>query len=172
MDISLKSEAEKLTESIKRLIKEEEDSYIIYANRVAELTNELQTNPDLQNDRSENNSFVVTKENRDIAQAMVNTISARIESLRGELTAYKPTGYITLGTTVELRLLSIDGMPPSYETKSFIIKIVNHATGKASAGLIANDSPIGLAVLGKKAGDEIVAIAPGGRVRYKIERMY
>lgn len=173
IDESFKSEADRLTANIKQLIVTEEESYKLYSDKVASLTNELQTNKDLQNDRSENNSYVITKENRDIAQAMVNNIGARIESLKNELTAYKPTSTVTLGTTLALSLVSIDGKAPKENnTKPFIIKVVSHATGKASAGLIANDSPVGVAVMGKSLGDVVTAIAPGGRIQYKIERMY
>ena len=74
IDESFKSEADRLTANIRKLIVTEEESYKLYSDKVASLTNELQTNKDLQNDRSENNSYVITKENRDIAQAMVNNI--------------------------------------------------------------------------------------------------
>ena len=35
-------------------------------------------------------------------------------------------------------------------------------------GRISNESPIGLALLGKRVGDEVVARTPGGEIRFKI----
>jgi transcription elongation factor GreA len=35
-------------------------------------------------------------------------------------------------------------------------------------GRISNESPIGLALLGKRVGDEAVAQTPGGEIRIKI----
>lgn len=172
MDTSLKVEADKLTARIGLIINKEQEMYEQYSQKVKDLSFALQNDKRLQGDLSENNSYHIAKEERDVAQAMLNVIGSRIEALQCEVNDYVPSGFITLGTTVELRLISIDGQPSSYSNQRFIVRVVNHATGKAADGFVAIDSPVGDAIIGKSAGDEVIAISPGGRVQYKIERIY
>ena len=47
-------------------------------------------------------------------------------------------------------------------------KIVGSQEANPMGGMISEDSPFGKALLGKKAGDEVVVEAPSGAVEYKI----
>ena len=170
MDITLKKDAERILNSINDLIVTEQQNYEKYSKQVAKLTWELQNNPDLQTDLSENASYQVTKENRDIAQSMCNTVNAKIASLQKEFEEYEPSSFAKHGTTLELSILDIDDTPVPNE--KFIIRLVNHESCKAVYNLVSMDSPVGVACIGKHQGDIVTAIAPGGRTRYKIERMY
>jgi transcription elongation factor GreA len=38
-------------------------------------------------------------------------------------------------------------------------------------GKISNESPIGIALLGKKVGDTAVAAAPGGQIVFKVVKV-
>jgi transcription elongation factor GreA len=49
--------------------------------------------------------------------------------------------------------------------------IVGSAEADPEKGWISNESPIGKALLGKKAGDEIEVTVPAGTIRYKIKKI-
>jgi transcription elongation factor GreA len=50
-------------------------------------------------------------------------------------------------------------------------KIVGSAEADPEKGWISNESPIGQALLGKKAGDLIEIDVPAGKIQYKIKRI-
>ena len=49
-----------------------------------------------------------------------------------------------------------------------IIKIVGYAEANFEEGKISDESPIGMAVMGKKAGDVVEVQSPGGVIEMKI----
>jgi len=59
---------------------------------------------------------------------------------------------VALGSTVELE------SPDGRET----FTIVGSAEARPAAGRISNESPVGRALLGKRAGDEVVVHLPNG----------
>lgn len=61
------------------------------------------------------------------------------------LNKYKPTGFIALGSKVQLTINS-----DSYE-----FQIVPPSIGDAASGLLASDSRVAESIIGKKAGDVI-----------------
>jgi transcription elongation GreA/GreB family factor len=89
-----------------------------------------------------------------------------------EIGNYTPTGFIRLGTTVELIVNSIDGIQKTLPKNKFVFKLVQHDTSDALKRLVAIDSHVGAAILGRPAGDIVVVEAPGGKINYKIERIY
>jgi transcription elongation factor GreA len=70
----------------------------------------------------------------------------------------KKSGEITLGSTVEVLL---GGEKLTYE-------IVSSTESDPLLGKISSDSPIGSALIGKKAGEEVTANTPAGEVTLKI----
>jgi len=70
----------------------------------------------------------------------------------------KKNGEITLGSTVEVLL---GGEKLTYE-------IVSSTESDPLLGKISSDSPIGSALIGKKAGEEVTANTPAGEVTLKI----
>ena len=68
--------------------------------------------------------------------------------------------YAQVGSTVYIRE---DG-----EKRSDKYVIVGAAEANPRKGMISNESPIGKAVLGHKAGEEIEIITPGGSIKYRI----
>lgn len=71
-------------------------------------------------------------------------------------------GFVRLGSTV---VVEVDGDEERY-------KIVGAIEAKPTAGLISNESPVGKALLGKRAGDEASVLTPrGGKTVYKIVRI-
>ena len=47
-------------------------------------------------------------------------------------------------------------------------KVVGPAEADPMAGMISDDSPLGRALMGAKIGEEVVAEAPMGEIRFKI----
>jgi transcription elongation factor GreA len=71
-------------------------------------------------------------------------------------------GFVRLGSTV---VVEVDGDEERY-------KIVGAIEAKPTAGLISNESPVGKALLGKRAGDEASVLTPrGGKTVYRIVRV-
>ena len=68
------------------------------------------------------------------------------------------TGVIHVGSTVEVEVRG--------KTKTFSIVGSNEAD--PSQGRISNESPIGVALLGAKVGEEVEVSTPAGAVEYKI----
>jgi len=54
------------------------------------------------------------------------------------------------------------------KTRKFTFKIVGSAETDPSNGRISNESPIGKAVLGHKAGDVVEVTTPGGMLKLKV----
>jgi transcription elongation factor GreA len=50
-------------------------------------------------------------------------------------------------------------------------RIVGSAEADPEKGWISNESPIGKALLGKKAGDEIEVTVPAGNIKYKVKKI-
>lgn len=171
MDMSLQQDSIRLDNTIKSLIRDSEQEYNQIDNRIKELNLQLQEK-DMQTDHSENASYQAAKDERDIKATIGNMLLERISSLKTEVGNYAPTGYISLGTTVDLRVLSVNGASPHFKPTQFIVKLVQHSTSKAVDNLIAIDGKVGAAILGRKAGDVVEVIAPTGKITYRIERIY
>lgn len=71
-------------------------------------------------------------------------------------------GTVTFGSTVTVQ--APDGEPP--ET----YQLVGSAEADPASGKISVESPLGKALLGHKAGDEVVVETPGGLMRFRILR--
>ncbi|MBO5908809.1 MAG: GreA/GreB family elongation factor, partial [Clostridia bacterium] len=70
------------------------------------------------------------------------------------------TETVCVGVTV--KVLDID-----FE-EELTYKVVGSAEADPLAGLISDDSPVGKALIGARVGDEVVAEAPVGELRFKI----
>lgn len=185
--LDLRAVSEELTRDIERMIQEETAELEEITARIKELNYRLQNDPDLQTDRSENASFQIAKDERDVKVNISNIKMARIESLRNELGNYTSTGYIALGTTVELRVIAVK----NYDTLNFlkkksvqgnrevvstqdtvIFKLVHHNTSNEKRNLVAIDCIVGKAIVGRTSGEVVTVTTPLGEVTYKIERIY
>lgn len=171
MNASLKPESDKLDDVIRELIQNTEREYQEITARIKELS-VLLTEKEMQTDRTENASFQIAKDERDMKTSIGNLLLQKLEAMRTELGTYVPTGFITLGTTVELNLMAVDDKPPKNVKTHFIIKLVQHHTSNAKKALVAIDSKIGSAIVGRRAGETVTCKAPKGLLTYKIERIY
>jgi len=70
------------------------------------------------------------------------------------------TSIVGVGTTVKLKNAD-NGMEMSFQ-------IVGSAETDPTQGKISNESPVGRAVLGRKAGDTVEVITPGGSMHFTV----
>lgn len=94
-------------------------------------------------------------------QTMVETRIAEIEDIMQNVDVI--TGghnVVCLGSTVNLERVD--------DKKKFIYSIVGSVEANPSEGKISNESPMGEALLNKKAGDVVEVQTPRGAVKYKI----
>lgn len=170
LDVSLKPEADKLNNLARAMVEE-------LRKKCAELAREL----DIANENVRNQEKTDARENADLQiarerQAMANhaniTTQRQLAALSSCIEDYTPKGSVTLGTTMELKLLSVNSDTPVVKKRTYIVKIVEHDASDAENGFIAQDCKVGLACLGKVAGDVITVKAPMGALQYKIERIY
>ncbi len=108
-------------------------------------------------DLSENSEYAEAKE----SQARVETRIIELENiLRNSQIIKKVSGRKTVevGTTIKVEK----------NGKSFEYTVVGSNEANPEANLISNESPLGRAFMGKKAGDTVEVEAPKGKVKYKI----
>ncbi|MEI6420188.1 MAG: transcription elongation factor GreA [bacterium] len=110
-------------------------------------------------DLSENAEY---QEAREAQAALEDRISKLEQILKSAVivSEHHHGATVTIGSTVELLK---DGDKSS---KTFII--VGSEEADLASGKISNRSPLGVAVLGKKKGDEVSFVAPKGKMSYKI----
>ena len=169
--LDLKDESTRLNGVIQNLIDATQKEYEVTQARVNELSILLQ-DKEMRTDRRENADFQIATDERDVKNTIATMLLKRINSLQSELGEYNSTGFITVGSTVALKVDSIDGKSPNIEQTDFIVKLVKHETSKATEGLLAIDSKVGVAIIGRTTGDEVAVSAPIGNIVYKIEGVY
>lgn len=171
IDNSLLSESKRLDNAIRSLIgKTDEELEKLYTD-IDELNKRL-SDKEMTTDRSENADFQIASDARMMKVSMVNLLKKKKEDMLEELSSYIPTGFISLGSTVELNIVNVGENRRRFLKTNFIIKLVKHGTSNAPLGLVAIDSPVGSALDGRSSGDVVTVEAPGGDITYKIERIY
>jgi transcription elongation factor GreA len=107
-------------------------------------------------DLSENAEYDVAREE----QGLVETRIAEIEDIlqNAEIIKNGNKSKVALGSKVELKT----------GKKQVIYSIVGPVEADPLAGRISNESPIGVALFGKKVGDKAAIVTPKGKVTYEI----
>lgn len=171
IDQSLLAESNRLNNNIVAAIESSKEELNRLMVEIEELNVKLQSK-DMRVDRSENADFQIANDSRAMKVATANLLNKRIESMSQELKTYIPTGFITLGTTVEIKALTVDGKPKNLPKDKFLFKLVQHDTGDSLQSLVAIDSLVGKAIVGRTTGEIVSVVAPIGKVEYRIERIY
>jgi transcription elongation factor GreA len=107
-------------------------------------------------DLSENAEYDAAREEQGLLESRVAEIQDIL--LNAEVIKAGSKTKVTLGSKVELKNSS----------KSVIYTIVGPVEADPLNGKISNESPIGLAVFGKKVGDSATITTPKGSVSYTI----
>jgi transcription elongation factor GreA len=107
-------------------------------------------------DLSENAEYDSAREEQGIVETRILEIEGILANF--ELIKPKSGGSVRVGSTVDLK----NGAKVTYT-------VVGPVEADPLAGKISNESPIGAALMGKKAGDKVTIETPKGSVTYTIE---
>lgn len=110
-------------------------------------------------DLSENAEYDAAREEQGIVESRV----VEIEDILMNHEIIKPTkanGVIRVGSTVDLK----NGKKVTYT-------VVGPVEADPLEGKISNESPIGAALMGKKAGDKVTISTPKGETTYTVEEV-
>jgi transcription elongation factor GreA len=127
-----------------------------------ELPKEIQRAREL-GDLSENAEYQAAKERQSYVQARMGMLRKRMAEISLMNLERLPTDRAAFGSTVEL--LEDNG------TGKMIYQLVMPEDADATKGLISASSPIGKAIVGRQAGDQITVPTPTGVRRFELVKL-
>jgi len=107
-------------------------------------------------DLSENAEYDVAREEQGLVETRISEIEDILQNT--EIIKSRSNGHVTLGSVVELKT----------GKKHVVYTIVGPVEANPLGGKVSDKSPIGLALVGKKIGEEVVISTPRGSVTYQI----
>lgn len=110
-------------------------------------------------DLSENAEYDAAREEQGIVETRILEIEGIL--MNYEIIKPKSGGTVHVGSTVDLK-----------NGKTVTYTIVGPVEADPLEGKISNESPIGAALMGKKAGDKVTIETPKGNVAYTIEAVH
>lgn len=114
-------------------------------------------------DLSENAEYDAAKERQGYVNARLGQLKKRVVDLSMVNLDKIPRGKVSLGS--EVTLFDVD------KDAEVVYKLVTSEEADVSKGLISTTSPIGSALLGKEAGDEVDVRTPGGSKSFEITKL-
>jgi len=142
--------AEKLREELKKLKNEDRP-------RITKAIAEARAHGDLK----ENAEYHAAKEEQGLAEARVRDIEAKLSNAQIiDIKSMTASDKVIFGVTVVLSDVDTDA-----EVR---YKIVGDDESDIAAGMLSYSAPIARAIIGKRAGDEVDVVTPGGRKTYEI----
>lgn len=126
-----------------------------------ELPKEIQRAREL-GDLSENAEYQAAKERQRLLQARIGMLKKRIGEISLMNLDKLPHGKAAFGSTVHLREDS---------GEMLVYQLVMPEDADATKGLISTSSPIGRALVGKTAGDEVTVPTPSGTRQFEIVKL-
>ncbi len=108
-------------------------------------------------DLKENAEYHAAREEQGFLEGRIRAIEAKLKVA----VVVAPTvrgANVEIGSTVRVETDGDDAT----------IRIVGAAEANAREGRISSISPVGAALMGRKVGDEVEIVTPGGRIRYVI----
>jgi len=112
-------------------------------------------------DISENSEFDSAKEELGLVEGRISELERILKNYQLIVKRPKAEGFVVIGSTV---IVEVDG-----EIDEFTI--VGSPEADPSKKKISNESPVGQALLGAKAGEAIEVTTPIVRARYKIKEI-
>ena len=125
--------------------------------RRSEIANKIAAARDY-GDLSENAEYDAAREEPGIVETRIAEIEDILMNAE-ELKSKKSNGVVGLGNTVTLKS----------DSKQVVYTLVGPVEANPIDGKISNESPIGMALVGKKEGENVVITTPKGDISYKIE---
>jgi len=111
-----------------------------------------------QGDLSENADYITAKEEQAFLEGRIQELEQTLR-IATVVDAGGPTGEVAVGATV---VVQEEGLPPQP------YQIVGVKEADPRHGKISHESPIGMALLGKRVGDLAVAQTPAGDIRMRV----
>lgn len=146
-----------LTAEGKKKLQEELD-YLVTVKRT-EITERLKE-ARAQGDLSENAEYEQAREDQSFNEGRIQELEQMLKNAVVIDDSQSNKDVVNFGATVILEDMEI-GEQEEYT-------IVGTAEADSFAGKISNDSPVGAAILGRKAGDVVEVATPAGVLQYKI----
>ena len=111
-------------------------------------------------DLSENAEYDAAKEDQGIIEAEIRTLEAQIENAVVIDDAKAKVNKIIIGSTVTIHDIDMN--------EDLVYRIVGSTEANISEGLISNESPLAVAILGRKKG-EIVSVKDNAGESYDVK---
>lgn len=111
-------------------------------------------------DLSENSEYEAAKDEQGAIEAEILEIESKLRSCEIIDSKKISTKKVSVGSIVKLYDEDFD--------EEIEYKIIGSTESNPLKGLISNESPVGKALLGKKKGDVVEVLTPGGKINYKI----
>jgi transcription elongation factor GreA len=108
-------------------------------------------------DLSENAEYADAKEEQGWVEGRIRELGDILQNA-AVIESGKQTGYVNVGSTIRVK---VNGKEKTFQ-------VVGSNEADPGAGKISNESPLGQAFLGKKAGDNVEITVPAGKVIYTI----
>ena len=110
-------------------------------------------------DLSENSEYDEAKNEQAKIEARIIELEKTLENVE-LIEDNVDTDTVAIGVTVTIYDIEYD--------EELVYKMVGSAEADPLKGYISDNSPVGKALIGAKVGDEVVAEAPAGELRFKI----
>lgn len=111
-------------------------------------------------DLSENSEYDEAKNEQAKIEARIVEIEAMLKHVEIIDESAVKSDEIAIGSTVKVLDIEFD------EENEY--RVVGSAEANPAKGLISDESPVGKALLGRKAGEEVTVEAPAGEIKLKI----
>ena len=112
-------------------------------------------------DLSENSEYDEAKNEQAHLEARISRLEDQLKNIR--IIELVDTDSVTIGTKVTLLDIEFN--------EEVEYRIVSTTGAGSSANTITTSSPVGIAILGKKIGDEALVSAPIGEIKFKIMKI-
>jgi transcription elongation factor GreA len=109
-------------------------------------------------DLSENAEYDEAKNQQAFIEARIAELESQLKNV--EVVEESKTGAIQIGSDVVLKMKG--------EKESHTYTIVGSTEADSLVHKISNESPLGSVVLGKKKGEKVTVVAPGGEFEYEV----
>ena len=143
-------------EGLKRYEAELQDLKVVRRKEIADKIKEARE----QGDLSENAEYDAAKDEQRDIEARIEELEELLKNAEVYVEDEATLDAVSIGTTVVLLDLEFD------EEVEF--KIVGSTEADSLQGLISNEAPVGMALLGKKIGDLVTVDTQMGEVQYKV----
>jgi transcription elongation factor GreA len=116
-------------------------------------------------DLRENAEYHSAKERQTYVQARISMLQQRVGALQMINLDKLPHDRAAFGSTLHLR------EQLKSKTKDVVYQLVMPEDADVEKGLVSTSSPIGRALVGKEAGDEVVVVTPNGKRSFEILKL-